>query len=74
MSRRRKRGKGKKWVKKTDLKRLCSSGKRGYAQAGEAQAVLSDAVVYKCEECRKFHLADPVRRRARQARARMGRR
>jgi hypothetical protein len=63
-----------KWVKKTDLKRVCPSGKQPFAKPGEAAAACPDRVVYRCEDCGKYHVADPVSRRARQARARRGER
>jgi transcription elongation factor Elf1 len=61
-----------KWVKRTERKRTCPSGKHPYAKPGEARAALPNAVVYTCEDCGKYHVADPVRRRARQARAQRG--
>lgn len=73
MSRRRKKH-PRKWVKKTDLKRTCPSRKHGYAQPGEAIAACPNHEVYRCPDCGKFHVADPLSRRARQARARRGER
>jgi hypothetical protein len=67
---RRRKAKASKRVKSTDLKRPCSSGKRPYAQPGEARAAYPGANVYRCPDCKKWHTADPVRRRARQARGR----
>jgi hypothetical protein len=71
VSRRRKKHL-RKWVKKSDLKRTCPSGKATFAKAGEAAAACPDHKVYRCEDCGKFHVADPIRRRERQARARRG--
>jgi len=71
VSRRRKKH-PRKWVKRTDRKRECPSGKRGFAQPGEARAALPRGVVYTCADCGKYHVADPVPRRERQVRARRG--
>jgi hypothetical protein len=59
-----------KWVKKTDRKRVCPSGKLGYAKHGEAQAVRPDFNVYRCPDCKRFHVANPIGRLERQRRAR----
>lgn len=75
MGRRRRREKHpRKWIKRTDLKRTCPSGKRTFAQPGEARAAAPGRVVYTCEDCGKYHVADPMPRRERQARARRGER
>jgi hypothetical protein len=60
----------KKWVKRTDEKRTCPSGKQGYAKPGEAKAIRSDLNVYRCPDCKRYHLADPVTPRMRRAIAR----
>lgn len=72
MKRRRKRRKKhpRKWVKKTDVKRTCPSGKRDFAKKGEAQAAHPDLTVYRCPDCKRFHVADPIGRKERQRRAR----
>jgi hypothetical protein len=59
-----------KWVKRTDVKRRCPSGKHGYAKSGEAQAKRPDLNVYRCPECKRFHPADPIGRKERKRRAR----
>lgn len=70
----RQRPNGKGLLKKTDIKRACPSGKRGYATKGDALAGADrrrDAVnVYECPDCGEYHLADKTPRRIRQAKAR----
>lgn len=72
MSRRHRKKHPRRWVKRTDRKRECPSGKRGFAQPGEARAALPDGDIYRCDDCKRWHAADPVPRRERQARARRG--
>ncbi len=61
-----------KWVKRNEVKRTCSSGKIGYHQRGEAQARNPKLNVYRCDECKKWHLAHPVGRKERRRRAAEG--
>lgn len=69
MARRRKKH-PRKWVKRTDIKRRCPSGKKGWAKEGEAKAMRPDLNVYRCPHCKDFHVADPIGRKERRRRAR----
>lgn len=62
-----------KWVKRNELKRTCESGKIGYAQRGEAQARNPKLNVYRCPDCKEWHLANPIGRKERRRRALEGR-
>lgn len=76
MSKRRKAKPGKR-TKRTDLPRTCSSGKRGFRYKGEATAATrvhkDDLIVYRCTECKEWHLANKVGRKERRRRAQEGR-
>ena len=61
-----------KWVKRSDMKRPCPSGKRSFAKPGEAKAQKPHLAVYRCSTCKQYHLADPVGRKERRRRAQEG--
>jgi hypothetical protein len=60
-------------IKKTDQKRYCPSGKVGFKQKGDAKASAAarrkTLNVYRCPDCKLWHLANPIGRTERRRRA-----